>query len=199
MEEKKDLADLLYENRRLAVAAVAVVVLVVLAYGLFSHMRQKKVERASYYFGKALENLLAYEGSTNATSKLKDALVLFKKAEAVGAGREAELARLMEGRVLVLMGKVDEGTRLIKESLSTLDGSYFEPIFVVQSLDEGELKRYLAKENPFLEDYVRFQLAMLMLEKGDKKSAVSELETVKGKFPDSPFAMDARVYLGVIK
>lgn len=200
MEEKKDWADIIYENRKIIVVAVVVVIVAVIGFGLLSHYRQKKSEEAAYYFGKGLESLAKAEASQNATVEdYKKALKYFEKAEKVGAGRESDVAMAMKGRVLVLMGKKKEGIATVKEALVKLKGSYLEPVFTAETEDEEFIKSYLNRDNPILEDYLRFHLAMVLLGKGDKAAAKNELETLKGKFPDSPFARDADKVLEVLR
>ena len=200
MEEKKDWADLIYENRKAIVVAVVIIIVVVMGFGLFAHYRQKKAEEAAYYFGKGLEALAKAEASQNATAEdYQKALKYFEKAEEVGGGRESDVATAMKGRVLMLMGKKKEGVSAVKEALGKLKGSYLEPVFTAETADEKLIKSYLNRDNPILEDYLRFHLAMVLLGKGDKAAAKKELETLKGKFPDSPFAKDADRVLEVLR
>ena len=198
MEDKRTFADWLYENRTTVVAAIAAVIVLVVAFGIVSHIRQKKREQAAYFFSKGLQ---AYSEALvkKDEGKLKSALDYFKKAEEVGAGKESVLAEAMRGRVLMHMGKEKEGKVLIEKALGKLSGSHFEPVFVVATQDLEKLKAYVGRDNPFLEDYVRFELAMLYLEKGQKDAAKKELTTLKGKFPDSPFARDAEKVLEVVR
>ncbi len=198
MEEKKDLADLLYERRKAILGAVAAIIVAVIAYGIVAHINQKKRERAAYLFSKGLQNLtqgLVKEDQ----NKLKKALEYFKKAKQVKAGKESVVAEAMEGRTLMALGKTEEGRKLIEEALSRMRSSHLEPVFAGATEDKELLKRFLQQDNPFLEDYARYELAMLYLKEGKKDKAIEELKTIKGKFPDSPFARDAERVLEVIR
>ena len=195
MAEERDWADVIYENRKAIVAAVIGIVVAVVLFGLFKHMRTKKAEEAAYYFSKGLEVMF----SSGKEKDLKGALEYFRKAEKVGVGKEAKLAKIMEGRILIEMGKEKEGRAIIKKALSGIKGSYLEPVLLSDTMDEAVFKEYLSRDNPFLEDYVRFQLAMLYLNQGKKEEAKKELLTLKGKFPSSPFSRDAERILEVLR
>ncbi len=198
MEEKKDLADLLYERRKAILGAVVAIIVVIIAYGIVAHINQKKRERAAYLFSKGLQNLT--QGLVKEDQdKLKKALEYFKKAKQVKAGKESVVAEAMEGRTLMALGKTEEGRKLIEEALSRMRGSHLEPVFAGATEDKELLKRFLQQDNPFLEDYARYELAMLYLKEGKKDKAIEELKTIKGKFPDSPFARDAERVLEVIR
>lgn len=122
-----------------------------------------------------------------------------KKAEQIGVGKEAILAKVMEAKILINKGKVEEGRKLLKDALSEIKGSYLEPIITAEAGDAKLLEEYLKRDNPFLEDYVRFRLAMTYLAEGKKKEAKEQLMTLKGKFPSSPFARDAERVMEVMR
>ena len=200
MDKKRDLADVIYENRNRIIAVVVALVVLIVGLGFIHHLRTKERERAAYYYSKGLEKLVAVINSGNDTEKeLKEALSLFKKAEKIGVGKESKLAVAMEGKVLIMMGKEKEGRKLIERALKDIKGKYLEPVMVAETRDPSVMKEYLEKDNPFFEDYVRFQYAMFLLSEGKKAKAKEQLKLIKGKFPDSPFSSEAERILEVLK
>jgi len=199
MAEKKDFADVIYEHRKVFIVVTALVILAIIGFGVFSHMRTKKAELASFYFSKGLKALLQAEAK-NDRKTIEKAIKWFDKAALVGVGEEAKLAILLKGRALFELGKEGEAERFIVMGLKKIgDKSLFYPVFLCPSRSSSLMKTYITKSSPFLEVYVRYCYALALISEGKRQEAVAELNLIKGKFPNSPFAADASKLLEVIR
>ncbi|NPA15166.1 MAG: tetratricopeptide repeat protein [Deferribacteres bacterium] len=198
--KKKELADVIYEKRYPIIAAVVLAVLVVLGVGIYNHMKTKKAEKAAFLYSQGIKayNQAERANSTKAESYLKEAVKYFDEAEKMDAGKMSVLAQLMKGRVLMDMGKKEEGIKEIKEGLSHLkDKSLFKNPFVCTTEDAKLLADRLSRNTPFLEAYLRYTYALALMKEGKSEKAKSVLKELIGKFPNSPFTLDAKKLMEV--
>ncbi len=194
-------------RHRLLIATVVVLCLAGAAavWGWFSHKGAYNRE-SGLAFSQALR---VYHGIDPSTHEGIDA--------AVKAFREvvrrypnslwASLAHLYLGRCYELEGEHAKAEGELATGVQGIKNKeFFFPQWLValtgiQDPQKGieDLKACLKQENPFLEPYLRYNLALLYQERGDIKDAVKTLEDLRGRFPSSPFAQEAARLLEVLK
>ncbi len=201
-KEKREFADIVYENRYAIIGIIVALVILILGMGFYKHSRTKRAQKASLYYSQGIKSYLKAQkaNATERQEKLEKAIKYLKVAEELKAGRISTLAQLMEGRVLIEMGKTKEGKVKIKKALDKLPNkSLMKPVFASTAEDPRLLENILSENSPFLEAYVRYTYAISLIKLGKKEEAKRELEQLKGKFPNSPFAMDAKRILEVLE
>ncbi len=201
-QKRKELAEAIYENRYTIITAVVCAILVVLGIGIYKHVKGKKAEKAALLYSQGIKayNQAERANSTQAINYLEEAIKYFDKAYEMKAGEMSVLAQLMKGRVLIDMGKKNEGVKEIKEGLSKLkDKSFFKNPFVCTTEDPKLLEQRLSENTPFLEAYLRYTYALALMKEGKAQKAKNVLKELVGKFPNSPFTLDAKKLLEVIE
>ncbi|RLD98957.1 MAG: hypothetical protein DRI92_03100 [Aquificota bacterium] len=119
----------------------------------------------------------------------------------------ASFAHLYVGKCYSRMGKGEDAVREYALGVQGIRSEkYFWPqwltaLALAREPDKGidTLKEGLRGEKPFLEPYLRYNLALLYQEKGDLDKAVGILEDLRGRFPSSPFGMEAQRLLEVLR
>jgi len=119
----------------------------------------------------------------------------------------AFLAHLYLGRCYELLGNKNKAIQEFSLGISGIKSKkYLFPQWLVafaqiQDPQKGieTVNNKLSEETPFLEPYLRYNLAFFYQEKGDIDRAIKTLEDLKGRFPDSPFGWEAARILEVLK
>ena len=121
--------------------------------------------------------------------------------------RWAHFAHLYMGKCYTRLGQEERGVREYSLGLAGLRSEkYFWPqwltaLALAQGPQKGvdTIQEGLKGEHPFLEPYLRYNLALLYQERGDLDKAARVLEDLKGRFPSSPFGLEAQRLLEVLK
>ncbi len=163
--------------------------------------------KSALAFSRALR---AYKGLTP-QSQAEDVEGVIKAFQGVvdeyPGSKWASFAHLYMGKCYTRLGDREKG---IKEYTLGVEGikseKYLWPqwltaLALTQGPQEGipTIKKGLRGDKPFLEPYLRYNLALLYQEKGDLNKAVKVLEDLRGRFPSSPFGLEAQRLLEVLK
>ncbi len=194
---------------KLLVSVVALVVLVVAAgitsWGYYS----SKYEKES---GLAFAQALRYYHSLKPQSSQDDVKSVSKLFQDVIAqyprSRWASFAHLYLAGCCEMVGESDRAVREYELGVEGIKGEKFlyPPWLVTLAYAHGSpeagikvVERGLQDEKPFLEPYLRYNLALLYQEKGDLEKAKKELQDLEGRFPSSPFGIEADKLLELFK
>jgi tetratricopeptide (TPR) repeat protein len=186
---------------KLLVAAVAFVVVVV-AVGIsgWAYYSNKYEKDSGLAFAKALRYYHSLkpqssQDDVNSVSRLLDDVI-----SRYPRSKWASFAHLYLARCYERVGNSDGATREYELGVKGLqEEKFLYPQWLVTSAyaqsspEEGikVVKQGLQVEHPFLEPYLRYNLALLYQEKGDLEKAKKELQDLKGRFSSSPFGIEA--------
>ena len=174
--------------------------------GWFYH-RSTQERKSAVAFAKAIR---VYRGLSSQAKEqeIEKALEAFQAVTKEYPGsRWSHFAHLYIGKCYTRLGKTEEAVKEYSlgvkgiESEKYLWPQWLAALAVTQGPDKGigTLQQGLKGEKPFLEPYLRYNLALLYQEKGDLDKAAQILEEINGKFPSSPFGEEARRLLEVLK
>lgn len=177
-------------NIKLIAMVIILLVIVALIVSLYVNERKKAIEKANYLYIKGLHEF-AVALETGDFPRLKRAHDLFDSASKAGKGDIAILSKLMKAKVLLTLNRKEEATKIAKEALRELPDSHpLKAIFLPIGQDEELFKKFLESKKIYMEDYARYEYALLLLEKNKKGDAKNQLDILKKKYPDSPFTSD---------
>ena len=204
-----DLGEWLEANwRRVAITAGAVVAAVLLGF-LWMSIRERGVGEANGLLAKGMEAFdppPRADGSAPPAPNYAEALTSFEQAAAKG-GSVGDIARLFQGRTLIAMGRAAEATPVLTPLASS--GNARLAAQAKMSLAEGaaatgdfdraatlvqEVMTSMATAYP--PDGALMRLATLRERQGKTAEARRLFEELTAKYPQSPFAGEARTRSG---
>ncbi len=195
-------------RHRISLAVVFVFILLAAAsiWG-WSSYRSTRDRESALVFSQALR--VYHEIKPHAQGgRVKEAIEAFQKTvKEYPHSLWAFLAHLYLGRCYELLGNKDRAAQELAVGVSGIRSEkYLYPQWLVafarvQDPQKGieAVKGELSKEEPFLEPYLMYNLALFYQEKGDINGAIKTLEDLKGRFPASPFGQEAARLLEVLK
>jgi len=171
------------------------------------HHRNLLAQRSALAFSKAMR---VYKGLTPQAKEeeIENAIKAFQSVVKDSPGsRWSRFAHLYLGKCYGRLGDRDRALREYHLGVKGIKSEkYFWPqwltaLAITQGSDKGitTIQEGLKGDKPFLEPYLRYNLALLYQEKGDLDKTEKILEGVNGKFPSSPFGSEARRLLEVLK
>ena len=193
---------------RFLVAGVLVMVLVVAgAVTGWVYHRNKLEERGALAFSRAMR---MYKGLSPQAKKeeMEGVVGAFEKVvKDYPDSKWAHFAHLYMGNCYRRMGNKDKAVKEYElgvegiKSEKYLYPQWLTALAITQGPDKGisTLEKGLKGEKPFLEPYLLYNLALLYQEKGDLEKTAKILEELNGKYPSSPFGLEARRLLEVLK
>lgn len=191
--------------------SLAVVIVIILLAATFiwgwSSYKTTYARESGLVFSRALR---VYHGIKPHTQDegVKEAIEAFQKVvKEYPHSFWTSLAHLYLGRCYELSGDKDKAAQEFALGMSGIKSKkYLSPQWLVafahiQDPQKGieAVSNKLSEEKPFLEPYLRYNLALFYQEKGDINRAIKTLEDLKGRFPASPFGREAARLLEVLK
>jgi len=195
--------------KRVAIALGAAVALILL--GVFwSSMREKSSAEANQLLASGIEAFSPDPGADGATPapRYAEALPLFEQAASRGSGELANVALLFRGRTLVALGRAAEAVPVLEGLTNNANAGLAASAKValagaVEATGNAERAATLlqevaapAKGASYPTDAALILLGNLRERQGKKDEAKRTYEDLLARFPQSPFAAEARELTG---
>ncbi len=200
-------SDWVLKNKVSVIGGLVVVLVVIAAVTGWVYHRRSYERKAATAFARAVRLYKGLPLQAKADDMKRTVQAFEEVVKGYPGSRWASFAHLYLGKCYLGMGKEEDGVREYALGVKGIRSErYFWPqwltaMALAQEPDKGigTLKEGLKGEKPFLEPYLRYNLAFLYQEKGDLSKAAKILEDLRGRFPSSPFGIEAQRLLEVLK